>query len=232
MEIKFGSYVRELRKQKDLSLRQLAEDAGIDFAYLSKVETNKIPPPSEKAITRLASALGADVDELLALGGKFDTDLHDFVVSEPRAPKLLRAWKEGRIEDVKKIIEQSQEAPGHKQYAMGSISGWLDKINIHRDENVFNIYPIVGPAKGVPCKFGKALEHEAVQAVSKFVDVWGRLEYNPVDSFPQEVNVHKIEVRPDRDGLPKLADLRGVAPEATGEKLSEDFIGDLRDDWG
>lgn len=109
MENLFGSHLRELRKQKDLSLRQLAEDAGIDFTYLSKVETNKIPPPSEEAIARLAAALRADLDELLSLARKVDKNLHDFLVTEPNAPRLLRAWKDGRIEDAKKIIEGSRE---------------------------------------------------------------------------------------------------------------------------
>lgn len=110
MDMQFGSYIRELRKQRDLSLRQLAEDAGIDFTYLSKVETNKIPPPSEEAIVRLADALGADVDELLSLARKVDKTLHDFLVTERDAPRLLRAWKDGRIDDVKRIIDESQEA--------------------------------------------------------------------------------------------------------------------------
>ncbi|MHB1000800.1 MAG: helix-turn-helix domain-containing protein [Armatimonadota bacterium] len=110
MNKQFGSFIRELRKQKDLSLRQLAEDAGIDFTYLSKVETNKIPPPSEEAITRLAKVLGADVDELLSLAKKVDRSIHDFLVTEPSAPRLLRAWKDGRIDDVKRIIEDSQKS--------------------------------------------------------------------------------------------------------------------------
>lgn len=110
MDKQFGSYIRELRKQRDMSLRQLAEDAGIDFTYLSKVETNKIPPPSEEAIARLADALGADVDDLLSLARKVDKTLHDFVVTERNAPRLLRAWKDGRIDDVKRIIDESQEA--------------------------------------------------------------------------------------------------------------------------
>lgn len=109
MEKQFGSYLRELRKRKDLSLRQLAEDAGIDFTYLSKVETSKIPPPSEEAIIRLAKALCTDPDELLSLASKVDRDLHEFVVTEPDAPKLLRAWKDGRLEEARKIIE-SQKA--------------------------------------------------------------------------------------------------------------------------
>ncbi|MCL4519855.1 MAG: helix-turn-helix domain-containing protein [Thaumarchaeota archaeon] len=108
--MQFGSHLRELRKARGLSLRQLAEDAEIDFTYLSKVETNKIPPPSEEAIARLAAELGADLDELLSLAKKVDKNLHDFLVTEPDAPRLLRAWKDGRIEDAKKIIEESHEA--------------------------------------------------------------------------------------------------------------------------
>ena len=109
MEKQFGSYLRELRKQKDLSLRQLAADAKIDFTYLSKVETNKIPPPSEEAIVRLAGSLDADMDELLSLARKVDKSLHDFLVSEPDAPRLLRAWKDRRIDVIKEIIDKNED---------------------------------------------------------------------------------------------------------------------------
>ena len=43
----FGWRVRQLRKAKDLTLRDEASKVGINFTYLSKIEigTNKAQPP-------------------------------------------------------------------------------------------------------------------------------------------------------------------------------------------
>ena len=37
-----------------------------------------------------------------------------------------------------------------------------------------------------------------------------------------------IEIYPPEDELPTIFDLRGIAPNATGDRKSEDFIRDLR----
>jgi len=106
MDTQFGTRIRDLRKQRGMTLRELAERAGIDFTYLSKVENSKIPPPSEQAIIRIAEALHADADELLSLASKIDKSLQEFVIAEPDAPRLLRAWKAGRLEEARQIIDR------------------------------------------------------------------------------------------------------------------------------
>lgn len=120
---------------------------------------------------------------------------------------------------------------GQTEYAIGSISGRLEKINLHRDENIFIIYPIVGPAKGVRCRFDHTQEEAAINAVNKYVDVWGRLEYNAIDTFPQQVKVLSIERRELQEPPPKMADMRGISPASIDEKSSEESIGEIRDEW-
>jgi HTH-type transcriptional regulator, competence development regulator len=81
----FGRRVKELRKAKNLSQRELAERVasrlraedgkGFDFTYLSKVENDKSAPPSSPVILQLAAELEADSDELLALANKPPSDL-------------------------------------------------------------------------------------------------------------------------------------------------------------
>lgn len=71
----FGKRLRELRKAKGMSQRYLADQVGVDFTYISKVETNALPPPSEKTILAMAQALDVDADELLVLAGKIPSDL-------------------------------------------------------------------------------------------------------------------------------------------------------------
>ena len=80
MPATFGARLHDLRKQRRLTQRQLAERVaarlkekdrrGFDFTYLSKIENDRLPPPSVAAIMDLAAELDTDSDELLALAGK------------------------------------------------------------------------------------------------------------------------------------------------------------------
>ena len=59
----FGERLRELRKENNLTLRQLAKRADVDFGYLSKIENDKEGfRPAEKLIRSLAEILHAIVN--------------------------------------------------------------------------------------------------------------------------------------------------------------------------
>ena len=69
----FGERVRDLRKAKNLSQRELADIIDMNFTYLSKIENGKLnfaSFPSEETIRKLAKALDADVDKLLLMAKK------------------------------------------------------------------------------------------------------------------------------------------------------------------
>ena len=60
--MRFGEKIRELRKEKNLSLRALAEAVGVSFTYISKIENEKLDfgdYPGEDVIRKLAKALDA-----------------------------------------------------------------------------------------------------------------------------------------------------------------------------
>ena len=63
----FGDRIRELRKAKNLSQRELASKVKVSFTYISKIENEKLDfgdYPSEELILKLATALDGDPDEL------------------------------------------------------------------------------------------------------------------------------------------------------------------------
>jgi transcriptional regulator with XRE-family HTH domain len=69
----FGEKLKELRLNKRLTQRELADKVGLNFTYLSKIENVRMPPPSRKKIMELAEALDASpevLDELLILAKK------------------------------------------------------------------------------------------------------------------------------------------------------------------
>src|SRR5438046_1349106 len=83
VELSFGRTIRDARKQRGISQRQLADLVNIDFTYLSKIENDRMAPPSEKAIRAMAEVLASDADELIRLAGKVPSDLADFLVRDP-----------------------------------------------------------------------------------------------------------------------------------------------------
>ncbi len=95
--IEFGQRLRELRKQKNLSQRELAAQVGIDFTYLSKIEVGRMDPPSEAIILRIAQVLDADENELINLAGKVPKHLKAVLEKNPEAVELLRVLSERKL---------------------------------------------------------------------------------------------------------------------------------------
>jgi HTH-type transcriptional regulator, competence development regulator len=110
----FGQRVRLLRQLKNLSQRELAERVaarlkeddgrGFDFTYLSKIENDRMLPPSTAAIIHLAKELGANEDELLALAGKAHPDVADTIKHSEGARVFFRSAKDMNLSE-----EQWQE---------------------------------------------------------------------------------------------------------------------------
>jgi HTH-type transcriptional regulator, competence development regulator len=91
--MKFGPHVREKREARAITLRGLARLIEVEPAYLSKIEREIFPPPSEALILKIAGHLGEDPDRLLALAGKIPSDVKDMIIkSEGRLAQKLREW--------------------------------------------------------------------------------------------------------------------------------------------
>jgi HTH-type transcriptional regulator, competence development regulator len=75
----FGERLRQIRKETGLTLREVADKAGIDFTYLSKIENGRVLyTPAAETIRNLANALGVDSIELLSLADKLPKELKPF----------------------------------------------------------------------------------------------------------------------------------------------------------
>lgn len=112
---KFGETIRRLReerlkKEPGFTLRKFAERVGVSPTYLSKIERDEFPPPSEKKIIAMAEALGADPDELLALAGKVASDLSRIILKRPRVmAEFLRKAGTLREEDIRKMTRKIED---------------------------------------------------------------------------------------------------------------------------
>ena len=86
----FGQRLRELRQQRHLTQRQLAERAGINFTYLSKLENDRVEhTPSIKTLRDLARVLEVDELELMDLANKLPPVL-DAIAHNAEALRFFR----------------------------------------------------------------------------------------------------------------------------------------------
>ncbi len=111
----FGEYLRGLRKRAGLSQRELAQQAGIDFTYLSKIENGRVDPPGEATLRALASALGAEAEDLFARARKMPRDLKQLVAQgSPEKALLLRRIAQtdmtpDRVRRMLQLLEEVEE---------------------------------------------------------------------------------------------------------------------------
>ncbi|MGH3354388.1 MAG: helix-turn-helix domain-containing protein [Nocardioidaceae bacterium] len=83
-----GEYLRDQRREARLSLRQLAEQAGVSNPYLSQIERG-LRRPSAEVLQQLAKALRISAETLYVRAGILDPDedgqrsVHAAVLNDP-----------------------------------------------------------------------------------------------------------------------------------------------------
>ena len=105
----------------------------------------------------------------------------------------------------------------------------MEALNVHGNLKKFTIYPVAG-AKKVDAYFPDRLFDIAISSVKKYLNLSGQLKYKRMAKFPHSIKVEAIEVFPDEEDLPSIMDIHGIAPNATGELSSEEFVRRLRGD--
>ena len=111
----FGEHIRATREQRRendrrFSVRQTAQRIGVEPAYLSKIERDLVPPPSEATIRRLADDLELDTDVLLAMAGKVSTDLQEIIRKRPQLfADLLRQLRQMPDNAILRIVREIRD---------------------------------------------------------------------------------------------------------------------------
>ncbi|MDX6650401.1 MAG: HTH-type transcriptional regulator, competence development regulator [Solirubrobacteraceae bacterium] len=107
----FGQTIQRLRREKNLTQRDVATKVGIDFTYLSKLENDRGEAPGEDAVRNLAAVLGADEEELMALAGKVPKDLRKRAQDDVEFARFLRRLPNLPDKDLQDIYKRLKIAP-------------------------------------------------------------------------------------------------------------------------
>ncbi len=112
----FGKLIRQARKDKGYSQRELAKLVELDFTYLSKLENDRAEyPPKEEVIRVLAGNLGLDAEELIFLAGRIPQQDEDFLKQNYKAmPALFRRMQENP-DFARKVFREATQPPGEEK---------------------------------------------------------------------------------------------------------------------
>ncbi|MFO1000300.1 MAG: helix-turn-helix transcriptional regulator [Planctomycetaceae bacterium] len=109
-----GQRIREIRKSRNLTQRELADRVGINFTYLSRVENDRLDDeqtPREETLQRIAKALDADPDELLLLARRIPDAYRDRILSRPGVFRKLLNLSDSDLESLVSQLEQQARRP-------------------------------------------------------------------------------------------------------------------------
>lgn len=93
MNQSFGQLLKNIRRDRGISQRDLAEQVGIDFSYISKIENDRLPPPAAETTIRIAKILGVSEEILLAGSNKISSDMSNAISSSQSAIKFMNEVK-------------------------------------------------------------------------------------------------------------------------------------------
>lgn len=95
--MEFGSYIKEIRNEKGLSLRELSKRSGISHPYLSQLENGKNKNPSPDIIEKLSKGLGVDFHGLW------------LTFSKSVQGQYLKEQKEARAKEMGELLQKAME---------------------------------------------------------------------------------------------------------------------------
>lgn len=113
----FGKVIRQARRDKGYSQRDLAKLVNVDYTYLSKLENDHAAYPPSKEVIQLL-VLNLDLtereEELIYLAGRISTDdekvFQELVKQNyKQMPALFRMWRDNP-HSVQKLLQEPIQA--------------------------------------------------------------------------------------------------------------------------
>lgn len=115
-----GAYIREQREQAKISIRQLAQAAGISNPYLSQVERG-LRRPSADILQQIAKGLRISAEALYVQAGilddkEGDTTVTDAIMADPELTERQKQMLIDIYESFRKEVRAEAEAGAEADY--------------------------------------------------------------------------------------------------------------------
>ncbi len=122
----FGAYLRRLRLEQRLSIREVEGKTGVSNSYLALIEQGKRGPPGAEILKKLAPVYNVPVRDLLKAAGYLDEARNSlteeeevemafqYVMNDPRYQSGTRLSGPMTLEVKRFIVEMYEKATGKK----------------------------------------------------------------------------------------------------------------------
>ncbi len=184
-------------------------------AKLMRVKEKKTSNFSDRALSTIEQLVKVDPDKVERLEVQFTEN--------------------GTVHKIYKLDDEFKNhltnARREEERVISTIDGKLEQINIHNKANTFRIYTPLPVLSYVNCKFSQEILEKVQSSLGAFVSVSGECFYRPDMVVPYNIEVQTMKVLPPTDKLPSLRDIYGMAPDLTGDKTSEQFVREIRNEW-
>lgn len=91
-----GELLRESRVAAGISLRTLASEMEITPSYMSDIENDR-RVPSEDVLRKISHRLGVDLNQAMAMAGRFGEQAERYLKEQPAAVALFRKISERNL---------------------------------------------------------------------------------------------------------------------------------------
>lgn len=88
----FGQMIRDARKEKHVTQRDLAKMVDVDFSYISKIETGALEPPSEAVIKSICDVLNLDYIDTMLRARKIPTEFAELIFNNESIVEHLKKY--------------------------------------------------------------------------------------------------------------------------------------------
>ncbi len=103
----FGKRLRQLRQERNIGIKKLAKILGINYTYISKMESGNTYP-SEALIIKISRVLDHDPDELMLLAKKLPPDWKHVIYKDPaHVADIIRE----SLHNYETAVQKSSQAP-------------------------------------------------------------------------------------------------------------------------
>lgn len=101
MPTDIGTYIADLRNEKRMSQRELAEKSGISNTEISRIEAGKRSNPTPATLKALSDALGIEYRDMMKMAGYLE-EMHD----HDKFYELVFRDSEGTVVDIKRGVKE------------------------------------------------------------------------------------------------------------------------------
>ncbi|WPC42749.1 helix-turn-helix transcriptional regulator [Clostridium sp. JS66] len=133
--MKFGEFLKNLRKEKGLSQRQLADLCNISNTEISRIESGERQKPSPNILKAIAPHLGISYGELMTKAGYIEE-----TIDHEKYTELIFRTEDGEFADTLKMAKNIHNKDSELLTIMNRVTSELPKEDITAIKEFANFY--------------------------------------------------------------------------------------------